>query len=347
MSEQGSVRKPKPPTNLTARLSHLPNVVKAPTRPVRRRFRHVTRHRRLLPAFLVIGAQRAGTTTLYTYLRRHPDVTGPRYADSSVYWSKELHFFDENFWRGVDWYRKFFPLEARQQAMRRLGRDLVPGEGTPYYMFHPAVPQRVAETLPDVRLLALLRNPVERAYSHYQLMARTGREKLPFEEAIEAEPERLAGIEDVLMEERPQFGEDGHRRHQHHRHRAYVTRSLYADQLERWLEHFPREQLLVLRSEDFLARPDDVYAQVFEFLGLRQWEVRDYEARNTAAYAPIDPGLRARLEERFAEPNARLARLLGRDFNWGRPGSGPAPKDAEGRKREALPGAQRAAARDH
>jgi hypothetical protein len=330
-------------TTLNARLSHLPEVVKAPTRPVRRRFRHATRRSRLLPAFLIIGAQRAGTTTLYTYLRRHPDVTGPRYADASVYWSKELHFFDENYWRGVDWYQKFFPLEARQQVTRRLGRDLVPGEGTPYYMFHPAVPERVAETLPDVRLIALLRNPVERAYSHYQLMARTGREKLSFEEALEAEPKRLAGVEEALLENRPVFGKNGHRRHQHHRHRAYVGRGLYADQLERWLEHLPREQLLVLRSEDFLARPDDVYAQVFEFLGLRPWQVRDYEPRNTAAYAPIDPELRARLEEQFAEPNARLARLLGRDFGWGPPGSGPATNGDEWRKREAQPGAQRAA----
>jgi Sulfotransferase domain len=340
-------RHPHPRADLTAQLSHLPEFVKAPTRPVRRRFRHATRHRRLLPVFLIIGAQRAGTTTLYTYLRRHPDVTGPRYADSAVYWSKELHFFDENYWRGVDWYRKFFPLEARRRVMRRLGRDLVPGEGTPYYMFHPAVPARVAESLPEVRLIALLRNPVERAYSHYQLMARTGREKLSFEEAIEAEPQRLAGVEQALLEERPIFGKNGHRRHQHHRHRAYVGRGLYADQLERWLEHFPREQLLVLRSEDFLAQPDEVYAQVFEFVGLRPWKVRDYEPRNTAAYAPIDPDLRARLEERFAEPNARLARLLGQDFGWGPPGSAPATNGDEGRKREARPGAHRSAARDH
>jgi Sulfotransferase domain len=333
--------------SLTKRLSHLPNVVKAPTRPVRRRFRQATNSHRLLPAFLIIGAQRAGTTTLYTYLRRHPDVTGPRWADPVVSWSKELHFFDENYWRGVEWYRKFFPLEARQRLMRRLGRDLVPGEGTPYYMFHPAVPARVAETIPDVRLIALLRNPVERAYSHYQLMARSGREKLSFEEALEAEPQRLAGLEEVLMEERPQVGEGGWRRHQHHRHRAYVGRGLYADQLERWLAHFPREQLLVLRSEDFLARPDETYAQVFEFLGLRPWQVRDYEARNTASYAPIDPELRARLEARFAEPNARLARLLGRDFEWGPAGSAPTTESEEGRKREALPGADRAAARDH
>jgi Sulfotransferase domain len=351
MSEPGTVQHRRG-GGLTDRLSHLPNFVKAPTRPVRRRFRYATRRRRLLPAFLIIGAQRAGTTTLYTYLRRHPDVTGPRYADASVYWSKELHFFDENYWRGVDWYRRFFPLEARQRAMRRLGRDLVPGEGTPYYMFHPAVPERAAETLPDVRLVALLRNPVERAYSHYQHMVKSGREKLSFEQAIEAEEQRLAGVEELLLQEQPVWGKQGHRKHQHHRHRAYVSRGLYADQLERWLAHFPREQLLVVRSEDFLAQPDEIYAEVFDFLGLRPWGVRDYEPRNVGAYAPIKPEVRAGLEQRFAEPNARLARLLGRDFGWDAAGSASTMTDrpqsepqteSEGRKREALPGAHRAA----
>lgn len=332
---------------MIVRMSKVRRIVGLSARRVRRGFRHRTREARVLPDFLIIGAQRAGTTTLYTYLRRHPDVIGPWRADPSVSWGKELHFFDENFWRGVDWYRKFFPLEMRRQAMRRLGRNLVTGEGTPYYMFHPAVPARVAATVPDVRLIVLLRNPVERAYSHYQMMVRSGREKLSFEEAIEAEPKRLAGVEDALLAEQPVFNEYGHRTHQHHRHRAYVSRGLYADQLERWLELFPREQLLVVRSEDFLARPDDVYAEVFGFLGVRPWQVRDYEARNVRTYAPIDPDLRARLEQRFAEPNARLARLLGQDFEWGPPGSAPSADDVERRERPAPPRAQRAAARDH
>jgi hypothetical protein len=301
------------------RVAALPEIVKAPTRPLRRGLRRATSRARVLPSFLIIGAQRAGTTTLYTYVRRHPDITGPRQADASIYWGKELHFFDEHFWRGLDWYRAFFPLEARQRAIRRLGRDLVPGEGTPYYLFHPAVPARVAATIPDARLIALLRNPVERAYSHYQLMVKTGREKLSLEDAIEAEPERLAGAEAELMENRTVSGKDGRHRHEHHRHRAYVGRGLYADQLERWLAHFPRGQLLVLRSEDFLARPDEVYGQVFEFLGVRRWNVRDYEPQNIGRYAPIDPELRARLENRFAEPNARLARLLGWDSSWSSP----------------------------
>ncbi len=220
--------------------------VKAPTRPFRRRVRYATRRSRLLPSFLIIGAQRAATTSLFTNIRRHPEVIGPRSADTSVAWWKELHFFDENFWRGTDWYRAFFPLEVRRRTLRRLGRELACGEATPYYLFHPAVPERVKETLPDVRLIALLRNPVERAYSHYQLMRLTGREKLSFAEAIDAEERRVRGAGEELLRDMPSARKQGNRRHHEHRHRAYVGRGLYAEQLERWFEHFPREQLLVL-----------------------------------------------------------------------------------------------------
>ncbi len=260
----------------------------------------------MLPSYLVIGAQRAGTTSLYDALLRHPNVAGP------TAWGKELHFFDTTFWRGVDWYRSFFPLTVSRRIARHRGRDLVAGEATPYYLFHPAVPERVAITLPDVRLVALVRDPIERAYSHYQLNVRKDREKLSFEDALAAEEERLAGEEERIL------GDPRYISH-HHRHHAYLARGLYADQLERWFGHFRRDQLLVLRAEDFFTRPSDGYRDVLEFLGLRAWQPNDFVPRNRASYAPIDQTLRARLEERFAEPNARLARLLDRDFGWDSP----------------------------
>jgi hypothetical protein len=298
-------------------MPRLPAPVRKALRPARRRFRYATRKRRILPSFLIIGAQRAGTTSLFNYLLRHPDVAGPSGGDAAVWWVKETHFFDEKFTKGVDWYRSFFPLASTRERYRKRGHDLLAGEATPYYMFHPAVPARVAAILPEVKLVALLRDPVERAYSHYQMMSRTGREKLGFEEALAAEPERLAGVEEALMSEEEVFLPSGSRAHHQHRHRAYFSRGLYAEQLERWLEHFPREQLLVLKTEDLLARPADTYAETLAFLDLREWELDDFPEHNKKPYSAIDPGARARLEERYAEPNARLAALLGRDFGWG------------------------------
>jgi lipopolysaccharide transport system ATP-binding protein len=274
-----------------------------------RHFRRATRRARLLPSYLIIGAQRAGTTSLYDYLCQHPDVAGPTAAKEEAEWAKEIHFFDDRFWRGVDWYRSFFPLSATRVIARRRNRDLVGLEATPSYLYHPAVPARVAATLPDVRLIALLREPIARAYSHYQLMRRQGRESLSFEDALAAEEERLAGEEERLLAD-PRHSSEKYRDY------GYVARGLYADQLERWFTHFPRDQLLVLSSQDLFARPAEVYTETLAFLGLRPWLQCDFVHRNLASYEPIDPALRARLEERFAEPNARLARLLNRDFGW-------------------------------
>ena len=140
----------------------LPRPVKRVLRPAASRFRYATRQRRILPSFLIIGAQRAGTTSLFNYLLGHPGVAGPSGGDAAVWWTKETHFFDEKFSKGTDWYRAFFPLASTRERCRKHGGELLAGEATPYYMFHPAVPARVARTLPDVKLIALLRNPVER-----------------------------------------------------------------------------------------------------------------------------------------------------------------------------------------
>jgi hypothetical protein len=283
-----------------------------------RHLRHATSRARILPSYLIIGAQRAGTTSLFDNLCRHPDVAAPTASKDEVFWAKELHFFDDRFWRGVDWYRAFFPLASSRSVARLRGADLITGEASPSYLFHPGVPARVAATLPGVRLIALLRDPVERAYSHYQLMHRKGIEKLSFEDALAAEEERLAGEEERILAD-PRYASHNYRNY------SYVLRGLYADQLEHWFEHFPREQILVLRAEDFFARPAEIYADVLVFLGLRPWKVHDFARRNRAAYQPIDPALRARLTARFAEPNARLARLLNRDFAWGSAASAAGP----------------------
>jgi hypothetical protein len=285
--------------------------VKMVIRP-RRRLRLATKRFRILPSFLIIGAQRAGTTSLYHYLAAHPEVDRSTSGIDGAAWNKELHFFDDRFDQGLSWYRAAFPLASSRKLAEVRGRQLISGEATPYYLLHPLVPERVARTLPDVRLIALLRDPVERAYSHYQLMRRERREWLSFAEAIDAEEKRLTGEAERILAD-PAY------RSRKHRNFSYVTRGLYAEQLERWLEHFPREQLIVLRSEDLLARPAETYAQTLEFLGLQPHTLEEFVAHNrpeTPARATIESDLRARLEERFAEPNARLAALLGQAFGW-------------------------------
>ena len=201
---------------------------------------------------------------------------------------------------GTAWYRGQFPL-------RNDGR--IAGEASPGYLFHPLAPERVRETVPDAKLIVLLRDPVDRALSHYHHEAALGREPLSFEDAIDAEPERTRGEEERLAREPGYFSHAWW-------NYTYRARGLYADQLERWLAVFPREQLLVVPSDDLSADPGAAYASVLAFLGAAPHRLDSYPRVFERQYEPMAPETRAKLAAEFAEPNRRLYELLGRDFGW-------------------------------
>jgi Sulfotransferase domain len=259
---------------------------------------------RLLPDYLIIGAQRAGTTSLHRYLVQHPGVR-------TMLRTKGVHFFDTAYGRGMSWYASRFPTRlAAWWVARRHGVELRTGEASPYYLFHPQVPRRVAEHLPRVRLIALLRDPVVRAYSHYQHEAARGFEPLSFEEAIEAEPARLAGETERMLAE-PLYHSFAH---QHH---SYLARGRYFEQLERWRALFDDRQLLVVSSERFFAEPDHTFQRVLEFLELPAFTPPGgYEKHNGYDYRRMGEGVHRRLVEHFQEPNRRLYESLGDDFGW-------------------------------
>ena len=167
-------------------------------------------------------------------------------------------------------------------------------------------------TVPDAKLIALLRDPVDRALSHYHHEVALGREPLTFDEAIEAEPERTRGEEERLGREPGYFSHTWW-------DYTYLARGRYAEQLERWLAVFPREQLLIVASEELAAEPGETYARVVEFLGAPPHELGSYPRVYEQSYAEMRPDTRRRLAEYFAEPNRRLYELLGRDFGWPTP----------------------------
>ena len=254
------------------------------------------------PDFLVIGVQKGGTTSLYAYLCRHPQVVAAR--------TKEIQYFSEHYARGSAWYRQHFPVLLTSEPARLVGGgSLQTGEATPYYLFHPHAPRRVRSQLPGVKLIALLRNPIDRAYSHHRYHTKLGDERLEFEAAIAAEPQRLAG-EFERMDADESYKSDAVRNF------SYLARGLYAEQLERWLQHFPREQLLVLQSERFFADPAGGYRRIVHFLGLPDHELDEYEAVNVGSYSEMDPATRAKLVDYYREPNERLYALLGERFDW-------------------------------
>ena len=247
---------------------------------------------RPLPDFLILGAQKAGTTALYAYLRWHPGITGPSW--------KEVSYFDRHYRRGASWYRGHFPIGAG---------DRLVGEASPGYLFHPLAPERVRTTVPEAKLIALLRDPVDRALSHYHHEVALGREPLSFEEAIDAEPERTRG------EEHRMVGEPGYFSHAWWDY-TYLARGRYAEQLERWLAVFPPEQLFVVASEELASDSGQTYSRVLEFLGAPRHELGSYPRVYQQEYAELRPGPQRRLAEYFAEPNRRLYELLGRDLGW-------------------------------
>jgi hypothetical protein len=273
-------------------IPRLPESVRKVARNAVWTFGRLTARRRPLPDFLVIGAQKAGTTALYAYLRWHPGISGPSW--------KEVSFFDRHWWRGEAWYRGQFPLRA--------GERLV-GEASPSYLFHPLAPERARSLVPDAKLVALLRDPVDRAYSQYQHEVALGREALPFEDALAVEDDRLLGEVERLIEDPRAFS----RAWWDH---TYAARGRYAEQLERWLAQFPREQLLVVRTEDLGQRPAETYASILAFLGAEPYQLPDYPRVFERDYEPMRPETRIALAAAFAEPNRKLEALLGRSLDW-------------------------------
>lgn len=267
------------------------------------RFRTLSAARRALPDFLIIGTQRGGTTSLYNYLVRHPAIVGTRLT-------KEVHYFDLNFERGERWYRAFFPTRDAVERLRRKNNGaLAIGEASPYYQFHPHVPGRVADLLPDARFIVMLRDPVERAWSHYRHEVELGYERLPFEAALQRERERVAEEAERLRRD-PTFVSVAHQ------HFSYLARGEYASQMEAWFELFPRERFCIVRSEDFFAEPARVFHEVQAFLGVSSWDLDRYPTYNATVGGGMPAETHRGLVEHFRPHNERLERLLGRSFGW-------------------------------
>jgi len=256
----------------------------------------------MAPGFLIIGAQKAGTSSLHAQLVRHPQVLRPAI--------KEVHYFDLNYAMGPDWYRAFFPHRATAAAVGwRLGARAVTGESSPSYLFHPHAPRRILRDLPGIPLIALLRDPVERAFSHYQHAFRHGWETLSFDEALAAEAERTTPDRERL--ETDEFW-PGARWLQY----SYRARGVYLDQLTRWMPVYDPARLLVLRSEDYFADPGRVLRQTLDFLRLAPWDPGHFTVRNQGRYARTHTAAHEALAAFYAPHNRRLEQWLGRPMGW-------------------------------
>jgi hypothetical protein len=259
------------------------------------RLRLLTAPLRALPHFLIVGAMKSGTSSLFHCIRQHPMVASP--------FRKEVHYFSHGVrhGRGDGWYRAHFPLRMR------LRPGTLTGEATPDYMFDREAVAGLAARLPRARLIVILRDPVERAISHYFHECRMGREYLPLEQALAVEDERLeaarhlgeAGVETLM-------------------HASYKARGRYAEQLETLRRHVPPERILVLGSATLFRTPERALGEVFDFLGLPpppsppRLEVKNAGTNRTE----VSDAVREGLAETFRDDNERLFALLGRKLDW-------------------------------
>ena len=285
--DEGAVKRPRP------QLRHPPTVT---------RFRLLTSPLRVLPDFLVLGGMRCGTSSLYSYLREHPQILPG--------WTKEVHYLDRSFARGTGWYRARFPTWTGMlwHKLTHGGRALT-FEATPDYLVHPDGARRLASIVRKAKLIVLLRDPADRAYSHYQFNCRIEREHHAFDKAIKREDKRLEG-------EREKMLSDESYRSRKYRHYSYVSRGMYVDQLKAYERFFSREQFLVLRSEDLFEKTQETYDEILRFLELAPWRLQSTGSVNTGSYSREKPPGYEELCEFYAPHNQRLYDYLGRDLGW-------------------------------
>lgn len=262
----------------------------------------VTAGVRMRPSFLIVGGQRCGTTSLFKTLAQHPAVARP-------FVFKGIHYFDMHYDKSFAWYRGHFPISATSRV-RRIGRPgPITGESSPFYGFHPLAPTRISEDLPGVRMIMLLRDPVERAYSAHSHELARGFETEPFEKALALEEERIQGERERMIAD-PSYVSF------HFQHHAYLGRGRYIEAIDAIEAIVGPGRLHVVDSHEFFTKPETAFTGVLDFLGLEPDRRIRFERHNARVRNPMAPELRSRLLAHFDDSDARLAEWWGRSLSW-------------------------------
>ncbi len=266
-------------------------------------FRRLTSRYRVLPDFLIAGFPRCGTTSLFNYLIQHKCVLSPL--------AKEVGFFSSDYANGVEWYKSYFPTTfIKNYNDRARNCRTITGEATPMYVFHPKAPSRIKKIIPEVKIILLLRNPIDRALSHYNSIKKRGNETLSFEDAIHKEKQRLTGEYERMLREENYYSEKWH-------FWGYLSGGHYMELLKGWFDVFDREKILIIKSEDMYDKPSNVFKSTCSFLELPEIELTSFEQYNISEqFGKISEQTRDELREYFRPHNQNLYHFLGIDFNW-------------------------------
>ena len=253
--------------------------------------------------FIIVGAQKAGTTSLYDYMTLHPQI-------ESAY-EKEIHYFSKYYKKSKAWYRAHFKKRADDAPYE----NILTGEASPYYLYHPLSANRIKSFDADMKIIIILRDPVERAYSHYHHQIRGETESLSFSEAIAAEDKRLAGKDDWIKKTNQHSPE--------HQRYSYKKRGEYLEQIKRFHDHFPRENIIILNSKNLFSEPLICLNTVWGFLGLENYiPTGELKARNIGGYQIPDEDKKTirMLKEYYKPLNDELFAYIKKDFGWNNEG---------------------------
>ena len=269
---------------------------------------NITGNLHTLPDFYIIGVVKGGTTSLFEYLMMHPNTIQPI--------GKEIDFFGEYYKRGVNWYKCCFPLKyQKNKAEKSVSSKIITGEATPRYIDYPHAAKRIKALTPNAKFILLLRNPIERAYSHYVMNFNNGDENLEtlsFEEAIQNEEKRISGEYEKMIENENYYSWKYY-------DYGYLNQGIYAKKIKNWYKVFPKESLLILQSEKMFSEPKILFKRVLEFLNLPEYTLDKFEKFKPGNYSnaqKIQPEIRKKLEDYFENHNKELYQLLGEEFNW-------------------------------
>ena len=255
---------------------------------------------RVLPECFVIGVVRSGTTSLYHYLGQHPCI------GSSAY--DEIGYFDDNFHLGLNWYRSLFPTKFIRKKIESEYKKFLTYDVTPFYIYNPLVVDRIFKFSPNAKIIAVLRNPIDRAYSNYnQKMQDEGDTKTTFEEIINAEIEII---------EKNKKNIDDYAFLVNTFYELLLARGFYAKQLEFWFKKFPRKNILLISSEELATNTDKTISEIFEFLEVPIQKISDLTKQNEIKYPKMKDSTREILINFFKPHNEKLFGMLDRRFNW-------------------------------
>ena len=265
---------------------------------IQRNFKYITSPVRILPSFIIVGAVRCGTTSLYYNICEHSCILPASYD--------EIGYFDSNYELGINWYKSMFPTKFKKENIKSKTGICITGEDTPFYFWDKKAIQRIKKDIPKVKLIILLRNPVDRAYSNYHLGVRLGSESLTFEESIKKEIKLLEKNKDIDSDNIDKFL----------RPRSYIAKGLYYHQIKDWFKEFSKEQILVLSTENLAKNPKQTLNKIFDFLGLPNEEIKKIHRKKIGEYKKMGNETREKLKKVFEPHNEELFNFLGEKFEW-------------------------------